>query len=1371
MQWNVAMVSADRPSVGRAWQRESQLYSVRIELLNVASSVYRVALNLGNNIGSGETVLSRGPRIEAVTIYGRPSIPQLDSSNGQGEIVSASCSPSIVSSTRQQSGAKSEGLAVEAKSLPHDVTSPGVVRLDDARYALPDAGLSNAPTDDAHPNPTPTSLSKLKSLLSPSAGSPSAYIHPTTVRSLYMSVKARSQLHKLTAADMSILMNLFGSLSLSTPDQTYHGAFAYPVSASSRASKERSHWSFLIRIATDKQRVHKGLAPSDHYWVMLARLAETVLSEEQDHAKCFRSKWAMDEARTHYAQVGRSCSHLDIHVRFLQGLLRRPTPDRLDEVSRVLSTQVKLRGGLHPHLWSLVWRTLINRDLASRSRDRLVSSIRALAERSSALPSHRADATSSDGSREVSEDVPMSRREIDYANINELPDALARVVYPLPKAPRIEASGDELSSWACQTARSLLTSKQVSLDTVFKRLLLLTVSRRRSTGISLAEVPFTFHGDLLRDEGTDWVAACVLSLLEGLLNGDAGRVYVPPNQARSTPKHLPRILDTMWKSWASSDSWMSGEPLVPSLIVASFIYIAGRIGHYDLVRACTALLARMPGRQEGDPSYAVAMHWTTVEYVIASVACNFRLETVFRIVAEHVKDHDLLSHIINNSVTRIAKADPVLACEAAKLAEQIQVSISPTVLTSAAINLVAHGHVWRALLYVEDHRLDRMQQSQVLLAVLKGLNVLCYPPPLHSAPPLAGFTGLLSQHALEPLVRRELKQLLLSSAAYGDSARAVAIIQRLQASHPTYFGRSFLLTIRRHLVDRRQSRLILSLMRCLPRRKDPRSRTNGCRNDGPVDASAGVAVPRALKTSSQPTAIAPYNKLLHRHLLYKASRHAQRVEEMRVLLLRMIFKDGVSADRVTTNIIVKALLRWTHVVDKTRVRALFDQLVRRGYPTGGLYPEGAGPFGCTLELSTPLHGLSFPDVKSPIEFAKHVRPLYKMFITGLRMRKDHQGARIVTNILRALTQQDVRERMEQEEIRFPSLPSRMSVAQPGLSSQATLIGSEDPMNPEKALKRKFEEAIHNLDTAVGPSTLDVPSSAKRPKMTRTLYSTLAKYGIKKEAKSNADSVSRMDSIAKNAPHLVAILTRAASRTRKPVPFKHANSPSLSTQSSTSPGSDYRPSSITSFISRLATFKLTTYANKPPAIDAVAAAKCGWINDGKDRLICGICNASWVVAGTSGMNRDAANALVEKQKGYLVEMHKDGCPWKSRQCDPSIYHVPLQMPAAMIRELKTRAMKLHLVMKDVQIKHPLTTSQMQQFFSVMRSTKAHSEPDPLVAATSPPPTSGGVAPLLVDDILERELSETAMLTALFGWSIVLPTPSEPPRRSSGSGGTC
>ena len=54
--------------------------------------------------------------------------------------------------------------------------------------------------------------------------------------------------------------------------------------------------------------------------------------------------------------------------------------------------------------------------------------------------------------------------------------------------------------------------------------------------------------------------------------------------------------------------------------------------------------------------------------------------------------------------------------------------------------------------------------------------------------------------------------------------------------------------------------------------------------------------------------------------------------------------------------------------------------------------------------------------------------------------------------------------------------------------------------------------------------------------------------------------------------------------------------------------------LTKLLERLATYKLNTYTNKPCAIDAVAAAKCGWVNDGKERLVYGLCKVSSVLAG-------------------------------------------------------------------------------------------------------------------------------------------------------------
>ncbi|KAI0359997.1 zf-C3HC-domain-containing protein [Trametes cingulata] len=329
-----------------------------------------------------------------------------------------------------------------------------------------------------------------------------------------------------------------------------------------------------------------------------------------------------------------------------------------------------------------------------------------------------------------------------------------------------------------------------------------------------------------------------------------------------------------------------------------------------------------------------------------------------------------------------------------------------------------------------------------------------------------------------------------------------------------------------------------------------------------------------------------------------------------------------------------------------------------------------------------------------------------------------------------------------------------------VSAAPTIVS---PQSSEKSLKRKLEDALQTLDEAVGPTTptLTRPPPPKRLRTARSIYSTLAKYGIKKDTRPPT-STGDLDGLSKTAPHLAAILARTASRTRKALPFRfgQATKPSIAASPSTS---EYRPSSTASFLARLSTYKLSTYGNKPPAIDAVAASKCGWVNDGKDRLVCGICGVSWVVANRDGMTREAANALVEKQRVQLVEAHKDGCPWKTRQCDDSIYHVPLQAPLATIRDIKARAVALDTVMHGVEIKHPLTAAQVQSMLSIISSV---SLPTSTVIDQSPPstpprestPTPTGT---------RAEPSETAVLTALFGWSILPPAPPEPVKTPSAS----
>ena len=127
----------------------------------------------------------------------------------------------------------------------------------------------------------------------------------------------------------------------------------------------------------------------------------------------------------------------------------------------------------------------------------------------------------------------------------------------------------------------------------------------------------------------------------------------------------------------------------------------------------------------------------------------------------------------------------------------------------------------------------------------------------------------------------------------------------------------------------------------------------------------------------------------------RGSRHLSTV--LRTLRL-LVEQHGFIPDRVTTNIVVKAALRSPTVMDVVLVRQLFDYFAWNGYVGNG---DGV-PFGSSevaMREAAAVLGTITP-MKSKLSFARHVKPLHKMFIKALYLRKDVAGARRVVGILK-----------------------------------------------------------------------------------------------------------------------------------------------------------------------------------------------------------------------------------------------------------------------------------------------------------------------------------------------------------------------------------
>ncbi|KAL4062132.1 hypothetical protein J3A83DRAFT_4113049 [Scleroderma citrinum] len=142
-------------------------------------------------------------------------------------------------------------------------------------------------------------------------------------------------------------------------------------------------------------------------------------------------------------------------------------------------------------------------------------------------------------------------------------------------------------------------------------------------------------------------------------------------------------------------------------------------------------------------------------------------------------------------------------------------------------------------------------------------------------------------------------------------------------------------------------------------------------------------------------------------------RNGRRVRKVLGLVEDLVETHGIKPDRVTLNIVVRTMLGWRTVFDTMRVRALFDQLVRRGYPAGDVYSVESPPFGfgSGVSMSTPGVGRLGIGIEEKLDFERHVRPLYKMFIRAFYTRDDVEAARKVIEILKVEERKDEHAKM------------------------------------------------------------------------------------------------------------------------------------------------------------------------------------------------------------------------------------------------------------------------------------------------------------------------------------------------------------------------
>ncbi|GAA5985476.1 hypothetical protein JCM5350_004011 [Sporobolomyces pararoseus] len=280
-----------------------------------------------------------------------------------------------------------------------------------------------------------------------------------------------------------------------------------------------------------------------------------------------------------------------------------------------------------------------------------------------------------------------------------------------------------------------------------------------------------------------------------------------------------------------------------------------------------------------------------------------------------------------------------------------------------------------------------------------------------------------------------------------------------------------------------------------------------------------------------------------------------------------------------------------------------------------------------------------------------------------------------------------------------------------------------------------------------PQAQETPSEASTRVSKRSISDALASLD-----QACRDSISTLSNTKKrrtaappsSTPALEAILARNTAR---------------SSPSSAPPPPSYEPTSLPALLSRLSTYKLTTYSpSKPPSLSSLNCALHGWINkSSRERLECVTCHKGVVLLPptSGGWHSPAGQSLREEYERLVGDNgggHDTTCPWRMRPCSRGLYRLQggglgvqqggrrklLEIVGKQAREMETRGLSA------VQLEVP------EKVKELLEETGAKEKLLKSVVSLLPPPSSSPND--IPSEGTSSVLSTTTLLLAIFGWSL-------------------
>jgi len=749
---------------------------------------------------------------------------------------------------------------------------------------------------------------------------------------------------------------------------------------------------------------------------------------------------------------------VDSHVPYLKALLSLKKLDATMEAVAWLCYLMKRDIYCPPGLLGVLWDVVLNADQAFP--DHLKEKVMELISQRLTLPmdfSEEARARFTSLAPEPEPDTPEDHPSF-CLTASDLARQVVRILFPRV-TPSLSGTASQLviQEWAhAETQRMFSPSSRMEYR--WQNLVYLALASTRSSLQSFSMVPTLQTVDSYQPSAVDFRLVATIALIERATN------------THGVSSDFHGLIRALWVSWvdvANNDAHAHRALVRP--LLGTFFRLAARARDASLVTSCVRLAS--VGFWQFDLGDDVARRQAqllAVDYLTAAVVSGDSLwERIITELPPHIVFPQWHPMLLSKAILRIARVDAQRAVDVYHLwrrylpVPNLSVPLSPM--------LVQEGRADLAIPMLPDINFTGPFLGTILRPLAKQGSWYI---DLELATILANAVLTVFTSEAPPrttTVRRDVGWVLLALACSGQAPAAITTFKNVYMRDPGFFNdrvvHAFLCTLLHHrqfhgaaevaqlfphtrwrqfvlygLTKRggaprveahlggsvRPGWLADVVARVRSGRRHPaagllrhwvtrRARTSSdVRNGLKVLARArGIGLARRVyqrvyQRHDAGTQTALGNVILDGHVAYAKSRSARNVNGVLRMLRLLVEEHGFVPDRVTTNIIVKAALRWPTVLNAAVVRRLFDYFVWRGYPGGDAdmgVPFGSGD--AAMREAAMILGTPIPMPESRISFARHVQPLYKMFIKALYLRMDVAGARKVVGILKEAERMEV----------------------------------------------------------------------------------------------------------------------------------------------------------------------------------------------------------------------------------------------------------------------------------------------------------------------------------------------------------------------------